>query len=243
MPLPTVLKALKSIPFINQQYGYLTVPLDRFRRLSLPVARRALSVMLAFASGSRDTKLSHVMAAYQLCTNPEGAKVISVGKCNLIPIDKEHVVIARQLPHRSHIAMHPIRTGETILWDGRFEITLKGLRTHEKRGKREELQAGGKEAAVSPSSVFYVRNMIKSDWHLARKGIRKVRSSILPLEHVRGGLPVVVDSNRKVVLIPHFAVIDRSAGVTCDVRFNPPASLEDHVLYPLLLSKNRNQQL
>ncbi len=223
---------MKIVPIINTEYGYLTILIHRFGRLSPPVARRALSAILNYASGSRDTRLSQAQVAYRICRNPEGSKVASAGKCTIIPVNDNHVVIARQLPHQSHIVLHPIHIGETILWDGRFEVTLKRLRPRERAGKR------GEGFGTPASPVFYVRNMIKTDWQLARKGIRKVRSSILPHENVRGGLPVIVNSDKKVVLIPHFKVlIDWSAGVTCDVRFNPRARLEDYVNFPLSQGK------
>ena len=73
--------------------------------------------------------------------------------------------------------------------------------------------------------------MLQKDWELARKGIRKVRTYVLPPEHVRGSLPVIVDENMKVVLIPHFKVIDRSAGITCKLKFTPRHTIEDYIHY------------
>ncbi len=234
---PPVIRAVKSVPVINKQYGYLTIPLDRFGKLSPPVAQRVLSVMLSFTSGSRDTKSSQVQVAYRLCTNPKRSKVTSAGKCTLIPINEHQVIIARQLPSKSQATVRPICVGETVLWDGRFEITLKTL---EGPGVGERRGREGSKVTDGSRPVFYIRPMVKADWNLARRGVRKVRSFVLPHENVRGGLPVIVDSNKKVVLIPHFRVIDRSAGVSCDIKYNPRASLEDYVQYPLSQGKHDN---
>lgn len=135
---------------------------------------------------------------------------MTLGMSILVPADDATFIISRSNPPNSTVDPTPIALGETILWDKRFKITLSQL-----------------EPRTPPTSKqFLIRHMIKADWELARKGIRKVRTMALPPEMIRGGLPVIVNKDGKVVLIPHFRVIERSAGVVCELKFAPEKSLE-----------------
>ena len=80
--------------------------------------------------------------------------------------------------------------------------------------------------------------MVCPDEPLARKGIRRVRSSVLPPANARSGLPVIVDDEHKPVLVPHFQMIDRSAGITCKIAFKPTRNL-----YDLLKDRAPNSKL
>ena len=135
---------------------------------------------------------------------------MTLGMSILVPVDNACFIVSRSKPCHSSVEPTPVTVGETILWDQRFMITLAPL-----------------ESDTAPScKQFYVRHMVTKDWELAKKGVRKVRTNPLPPEMIRGGLPVIVDKDGKVVLIPHFRVIERYAGVVCNIKFAPQKSLE-----------------
>ena len=187
------------------------------------------------------------------CKLPSQGKAITFGNCVIFPLPEKHAfAFARTLSQYDDQRLTPIRVGETICWDGRFVISLQPLDPagpKDKKGakgtirwdKRRQFdrdgQVGSEGGVKYPSPIvgkpiaevgqFFVRHMKKQEWAMARKGVRKIRRFPLPPEHTRGGLPVIVDWTGKVVLIPHFKVIDRSAGVTCRVQFKPQRGLED----------------
>ena len=185
------------------------------------------------------------------CKHPSQEKATTVGNCIVFPLlGKQVFGIARTVSKYDKQRLTPIRIGDTICWDGRFVISLqpldpagpkdkkgtKGTWDHRRQIDRDG-QVGSEEDVKYPSPIvgqptaevgqFFVRHLQKRDWRMARKGVRTIRSFPLPHEHIRGGLPVIVDWTGKVVLIPHFKVIDRSAGVKCRVQFKPPGRLED----------------
>ena len=183
------------------------------------------------------------------CKHPSQEKATTAGNCIIFPLPGKQVfAIARTLSQYDNLT--PIRVGETICWDGRFVISLQPLDPagpKDKKGTKgtwdqsrqidRDRQVGSEEDVKYPSPIvgqpiadvgqFFVRHLQKREWGMARKGVRTVRRFPLPPEHIRGGLPVIVDWTGKVVLIPHFKVIDRSAGVTCRVQFKPQRGLED----------------
>ena len=63
-----------------------------------------------------------------------------------------------------------------------------------------------------------VCHWIKNNDLLAVKGVRKVRANTLPHLQVRGGLPIILDESKKPVVIPHYRVVDRAAGVCCEYK-------------------------
>ena len=105
------------------------------------------------------------------------------------------------------------------MWDNRYEIKLKSLEEIEK-GKVKVSEKLGKIRVPLADEVrektFYVHHWIKNDDLLAVKGVRKVRANMLPYLQVRGGLPIILDENKKPVVIPHYRVVDRAAGVCCE---------------------------
>ena len=185
------------------------------------------------------------------CKHPSQVKATTVGNCIIFPLPEKQVFgIARTLTQYDNQRFTPIRVGETICWDGRFVISLQPLDPagpKDKRGtkgtwdQRRQIDrdrgVGSEEEVKYRSPIvgqptaevgqFFVRHLQKREWGMARKGVRTIRHFPLPPVHVRGGLPVIVDWTGQVVLIPHFKVIDRSAGVTCRVQFKPQRGLED----------------
>ena len=241
----TVTNALNSLPKINSSYGYVTIDMDRLSQLPLPVAMRALPTILMYTGGVAKysaTKIKSIhykqlLRLITFCKCPSQVKATTVGNCIIFPLPEKQVfAIARTLTQYDNQRFTPIRVGETICWDGRFVISLQPLDPagpKDKRGTKvrfeEEVKyhlplVGQPTAEVGQ---FFVRHLQKREWGMARKGVRTIRHFPLPPVHVRGGLPVIVDWTGKVVLIPHFKVIDRSAGVTCRVQFKPQRGLED----------------
>ena len=84
--------------------------------------------------------------------------------------EKNKFSIARCLPKRSSVKNFvPIRVGETILWDNRFQISLvPQLR------QGEEGQPGQK--LPLESQEFYVRHLSSADWQYMFKGGGKVQA-------------------------------------------------------------------
>ena len=107
-----------------------------------------------------------------------------------------------------------IKVGETMHWNKQFLITLLPLDNRFQSASPEE---------------FMVRPWQKNDDHKAKMGVRKISAYKLPPVLTRPSLPVIVDKNGKIVLIPHFRYIDKSYGVTCTCRFEPVLELKEWV--------------
>ena len=150
------------------------------------------------------------------------SKNISLGFCNIFQekATTRHVpyfCIARSKEKLTHDT-YPIKLGETVLWDNRFLITMSKLPPDTPgAGSPKE----GEEFFIIPWQERFNLEL--------KKGVRKNRSFKLPPLISRQGIPVIVDKNRRVVLIPHFKVNDRSYGVTCTYQFKPNIGLYDWV--------------
>lgn len=197
---------------VDHIYGYAKVSWPQYRHLDQPVAKRVLLALSHYTSGH--DAMPHYLAlsrAHQMLSEGKAkATNMTLGMSILVPVDEVTFIVSRSKPQHSTQDLTPIAVGDTILWDKRFKITLKPL-----------------EPGKAPTcKQFYVRHMITMDWELARKGIRKVKAVALPPEMIRGGLPVIVNKEGQVVLIPHFKMIERSAGVVCELKFAPEKSLE-----------------
>ena len=153
-----------------------------------------------------------------------------------ISIESEMLVIARSMPQRRDRSLTPIKVGETILWDNRFKIKLQSLEQTERGKKIRVSKRMWKNQVPSAEEIqektFYIRHWDKSDDQFAAKGIRKVRASQLPHNRVRGGLPVILDEKKNLVVIPHYQTIDRSGGVCCECTFEPVYAIKD-IIYNL----------
>lgn len=126
--------------------------------------------------------------------------------------------IARRSPESKYRVKVPIRVGKTILWDNRFQISLLPRDGHNSK----------KMAPPSDDSpVFYVRHLVQRDWpYMSKRGHRYK----LPV-YVRGGLPVIVNEQNEIVLMPHFRVAIRDVDVQAVVKFKPALSVEDLLHY------------
>ena len=149
----------------------------------------------------------------------------------------------------------PVQLGDTILWDGRWEITLKAQigtsksqvkilksKTRPREGNQLLVSQPNTDSVsdtdnnkhtnsegVDEGNVYFVRHMVKKDWEYAVRGVRRIRNATLPHVNIRGSLPVIVDKNGRVVLIPHFQFRERMINVTAELAFKPKNSLEDIV--------------
>ena len=243
-----VVEAVWRVHYTNTEFGYIALKADSFKELSPPVAVRTLSLLLQCVSRT-DTVPSIVLK--RLCDglrNPESMKPCTGGGCIVDPTpwkDRGVIIIAQQVPKRGDQLLTPICIGETVLWEGRFEITLNphGMDPLSQRNGNEiiELHAVGRTTKPScekcEDRTFYIRHMMREDWAVAKKGIRRFKGAVLPPQNLRSGLPVIVDDRQKIVLVPHFQVTDNSAGVTCKIAFKPRRNLED-----LLRGKLANEE-
>ena len=149
---------------------------------------------------------------YSALIKREG-KTQTFGGCSVFHYSNNEFGVARQYVMKDSAIFTPIRVGETVHWDNRYDISLHRL--------DDSCQSAINE-------TFYIRNMRKKDFNLASRGIRKVKSVKLAPEPSRGGLPVIVVEKQGVdrlywpaVLVPHFQFIDRSYGVKCRCTFRP----------------------
>ena len=199
---------------INKTYGYAYVDVAGICSLESAVAYRVLGLLMQFIGAtSKSLKHKHYMSIMKMFQNPYRSKTATFMKCTITP-QPHNFLFTRQAPERDHRVQTPISVGETICWDRRFEISLHPLR--DERGDLIETRR----------RKFFVRHLLTNDHWFAKFGVRKVRSYGLPNEHVRGGLPVIVDERGKVVIIPLFKFIDKTAGVACECQYKPERNLE-----------------
>ena len=216
---------------LDRTYGFVHVDHTQFRTLSSPVAIRFLQAILSLVSGEfRHFKTQKIQSVLSMLADLTQATATTLFHCIIFPFNDRSFIIARASPQRSERYLTPLKVGETILWDNRYEIKLKSLEETE-RGKVKVSEKLGKIRVPSADEVrektFYVRHWMKNDDLLAVKGVRKVRANMLPHLQVRGGLPIILDERKKPVVIPHYRVVDRAAGVCCECTYKPAYSVQD----------------
>ena len=159
------------------------------------------------------SNIRNIIPLHQLLLSSE--RPTNVTKSNiLMAVDpgKKKFAIARRPPDHLSRTKVPIKVGETILWDNRFKISLYPKRRQNEMPSFEEER---------DSREFFIRHLSPSDWqHMFKGGVRFKH----PV-YARGGLPVVVDREGKIVVIPHFRVSSREEKVVGRVRFSPIRSL------------------
>ena len=206
-------KALERIDLsIDHNYGCLSVNLEKLQSLPGVVGDRVLQKLILHVGGTRSSL--HYKSFKRVYQNLQKNSFLpqQIGRSVLYsPHKRENLlVIGRVLPHKGNQKLVPISVGETVHWDGRWRITLKPFYNKNQgippTDKREQL---------------YIRHMNKSDWNVAQRGIRIIRSSLLPHPVIRGGLPVISNKKGYVVLAPSLQVADYSYGVDCEVEFDP----------------------
>ena len=210
---------IRDLMTVDNQFGVVTVNATKFRKLSPAAARKVVHYLLLFVNGGNMSKTILFHQYAELCDifrNPSTHSNISANGTLIVPLNANCAMITKDVTRYLRV-LTPIKVGETIHWDNRFKVSLAPLRVGINDYKAV-IQRNTKE--------FFVRHMVKQDWAIARKGIRKVRANKLPHKAVRCTLPVIVDGSENIILVPHFRVIDRTAGVISTATFEPGMSLQ-----------------
>ncbi len=213
--LCTVRSHVIPLTTINTKYGYIGV--DRANLLSVtpPIAKRSLAALIRSVMCSPEYQFRYAVLekSYKRLMSYDG-KPFSVGKAIVAPITDRTIGIYKSLNHDDSLkSKTPIRPGETILWENRWEIQLKSRTTN------SQLQ-----------EQYFVRNMGRKDYEFATRGIRRIRSTPLPPVSARYSLPVITDDSGRVLLIPHFQFAERNITISARVSFEPKYSVEDVLL-------------
>ena len=209
---------------INSNFGTLSFNAASYQALNPYVARSVLAIWLRFIGSSGNSIRRHSLEKLHTIVMEEKTVADTASNCIIIPLPKERCfMIAKEPPKRGRVRKVPIKVGETILWDNRFKISLFV--------KPVRLRKGNETESELKSHVFYVRHFLQSDQYHLTRHVHKVKG-VHSL--VRGGLPVIADSEGNVILIPHFRVKDYSVGIDCRVEFTPPWSMTE-LLYMLPL--------
>ena len=233
-----VCKALDNYMSIDSRLGYAVIEMKGFLELSHPVAFRVLTTLLQFVEGKSRTFVSrNINFLYNKIKSGSLKSNFSLGRCSIFRIDDQYFGVAYN-PVRKIDELKeewtPINVGETVHWQGRFCISLLPL-------KREGLSLLLMER--KEVQTLYIRNMVLKDENQLSKGIRRNRNYKIPNKFIRFGLPVIVDEEGNVVIMPHFEVIDKSYGLRCECsHFKPKVhwkewagydnlELNSHVIY------------
>lgn len=214
---PVIKDAMQGLAFVSRKYGTISFDASAYKSLNPYIARNVLGIWIRYI-GSTGNAIKRYGLEKLHRTIMDDRPADTQNTCILFSQPNEgRFMIAKESPKRRLRSKVPIRVGETILWDNRFTIHLFVNKTGQHKGtpSEEELK----------SQVFYVRHFILNDNHYMMKGIRKVKGNVLLPRNARGGLPVIVDSEDSVVLIPHFKVINYAVGVDCSVQFTPQWSM------------------
>lgn len=204
------------LPAVDFRYGTLSVPLSTYRSLNPAIAKRALSVWMKYIGGTSDVR--NILPLHQLLLTQDRATNVTKSRIIMaVEPEQKKLSIARRLPDRKSQAksLVPIRVGETVLWDNRFQISLLPQ-------QRKENESQEQEKLPSESQEFYIRHLSPADWQYMSRGAVKVKHPV----YARGGLPVIVDREGKIVVIPHFKLRSREENLFGRVKFTPIRSLD-----------------
>ena len=225
---PRVRAAMERMAVMNPKYGTVSFDVPSYKSLNPYIARSTLSIWLRYVGATTSSINRYGLQKLHNLIVQERNTSDTNSHCILIPLPKEEkFIVARQKPMSGKAGRVPIRVGETILWDSRFRITLFEKTTPSEREGTEREEEGVSKRGNVDSRTFYVRNFLVSDHMYMTRGVRKVKGTVLVHPHVRGGLPVVEDEGGRVVLIPHFRVVNHRLGVDCKVTFAPQWSMQE----------------
>jgi tRNA(Ile)-lysidine synthetase-like protein len=216
---PHVTHTVHKLPSFDTLHGAVSFPTSIYQALNPAVARRALSVWARYIGGVSEFRYDLINSMHRLLCTP-GRPNTMTGSSVMVTVDNNQktATIARRSPDSKNRVRVPIRVGETILWDSRFKITLVPK------------DFGKDMSRLKPSDdspVYYVRHLVKNDWIYMSKGRVRYRVPVC----LRSGLPVVVDEDKNVVLIPHFKLASREANVRAVVKFRPASTVENLLEY------------
>ena len=205
---------------VNEADGYITVNYSKFLQLSPPVGRKLLEIVSKFVNSnaqgiSSASSLNIYNSVVKKVRNDVPVNAYgSYSGCVVFHHDHKSFGVARTFLSNESQMFVKINVGQTVHWDNRFDISLNHL--------------GGVAGGERMNETYFIRNMTREDYHLASKGIRKVKATRLPNVYCRSGLPVIVARKEgvdkrawPVVLIPHFRVIERQYGVKCTCSYRP----------------------
>lgn len=221
-PISAVEETVKKLPAVDSVHGTLSFPTSTYQSLNPAIARRALGHWIRYIGGVSDVRFDLIVAMHRFLTSPDNRTNLT-GSNILMTLDPERKrsTISRRSPDTKYRSRVPIRVGETILWDNRFKISLIPRRSARDTPSRDQ------PTHSEDSSTYYVRHLVEKDWPYMSKGAVRYKVPV----NVRGGLPVVVNEQNKIVLMPHFKVASRDARVLAVVKFKPVRSIEDLLQY------------
>ena len=225
---------MKKLAFVNTKYGYLVVDKEALLELPRPILRRVFSALLKYVSGNTFSlpyrHLSRLLAALPGLEKTASNKSLQGHECFVFALHEEGKLgISGAAFSMADIKPHPIRVGESLHWDRRWEIQLTSPRRGGTLDRRWETQLTSPQRGGTleeDSQCYYVRHFINKDTELGRRGVRAVRRYPLPPLHSRRALPVIIDSQGNVVTIPHLKYVDKKYGLVAQVKYKPFLSIE-----------------
>lgn len=203
--------ATKKVASINLKYGYVVVHKPALLALPKPVSRRVVGSLLKYVSANIKPVAYRQLEDFMLQL-PDLDKNICVHGCCMFPLADEGALGIASAVHWD-IKPQSISVGESVHWSNRWTIEL--LPVFGSTPYREK--------------QYFIRNFVKSDYVLVRRGVRVVRRAKLPPVMTRCTLPVIEDQDGKVALIPHFKYKNRDFGISATVCFNPHLTLDSIV--------------
>ena len=220
MFLCTVKHLVLNLPVVHHRYGYVSVNRERLVQLPKPIVWRVLNILAQFVSGElKSTKYRELSSNWNSLLRLD--KAITFRKAIVCPVTgkgKQSVYVCGIVhPLERKAKVKSISVGETLLWN-KWEIKLNFLSTSSKPPQ--------KQAAIQDKKYFVRNYSLRWDSQFVRRGVRVVRSAVLPPVFVRANFPVIIDESDQVVAIPHFKYLDRRYGVTARVEHKPPLSLD-----------------
>lgn len=203
--------ATKKVASINVKYGYVVVHKPALLALPKPVSKRVVGSLLKYVSANIKPVAYRQLEGLMLQL-PDLDKNICLHGCCMFPTDDEGAFgIASAV--NWDIKPQPISIGESVHWSDRWTIEL--------------LPVFG--SAPYQERRFFIRNFMKNDYVLVRRGVRVVRRAKLPPVMTRCMFPVIEDQDGNVALIPHFKYRNRDFGISATVRYNPQLTLDSIV--------------
>ncbi len=205
---------MKKLAFINTKYGYLEVDKWALLNLPRPILRRVLGALLKYVSANPKSvaynPMRFLMAELPSLEKGEGGRKSLQGhECFVYAMNNGRLGISGAAMLMREVKPEPIKVGEPLHWDKRWEILLYSL-----------------TGRFNPHRRYYVRHLNSNDVSLGRVGVRAIRRTRLPPLHARRALPVIIDEEGKVVTIPHLKYVDKSHGLVAKVKYKPLISMD-----------------